>query len=177
VDRRSNSTSGIVNQAKWLEFNKCGHLTTLTGKPLTEPASGLTAVNPFRGPPGGHPRVSWQGDRGLGSVIHRGHSPNAEVLRDKRFNSWYSMFSSAAHKANAMKTKAAKKAPKRAVAKAIPSEPAAAQDKDMFSEGDQVSHQSFGKGKVVSIRDDKITVQFGKGVTKEILASFLQRKR
>jgi hypothetical protein len=87
------------------------------------------------------------------------------------------MFSSAAHKANAMKTKAAKKAPKRAVAKAIPSEPAAAQDKDMFSEGDQVSHQSFGKGKVVSIRDDKITVQFGKGVTKEILASFLQRKR
>lgn len=79
----------------------------------------------------------------------------------------------ASAKAAVAKTAAVKKA----TAKIAPSKPADAADKGIFSEGDQVNHPSFGKGKVVSIRDDKITVQFGKGVTKEILASFLERKR
>ena len=45
--------------------------------------------------------------------------------------------------------------------------------KPAFAVGDKVSHKLFGLGKVLSLRDDKLSIQFGKIGTKEILADFV----
>lgn len=46
-----------------------------------------------------------------------------------------------------------------------------------FIEGDRVTHATFGNGKVISVRGDKITVEFEENIIKEILDIFLKRKR
>ena len=42
-----------------------------------------------------------------------------------------------------------------------------------YSVGDQVTHKLFGGGKVVGIRDDALTIRFGKSGTREIRADFV----
>jgi hypothetical protein len=45
-----------------------------------------------------------------------------------------------------------------------------------FSVGDHVHHRTFGEGKVLSIREDKLTIRFP-STTKEIREDFVDRKR
>ena len=42
-----------------------------------------------------------------------------------------------------------------------------------FAVGDQVTHKLFGDGKIVGIRDDALTIRFGKTGIKEIRADFV----
>ena len=44
-----------------------------------------------------------------------------------------------------------------------------------FAVGDHVVHPKFGAGRVISTRDDKLTIDFGKVGKKEILDSFVKR--
>ena len=46
-------------------------------------------------------------------------------------------------------------------------------DKQGFAVGDKVIHKLFGPGKILGLRDDKLSIQFGKHVTKEILIDFV----
>ncbi len=50
---------------------------------------------------------------------------------------------------------------------------AKAADKHSFAVGDKVTHKMFGPGKILGLRDDKLSIQFGKHVTKEILVDFV----
>jgi hypothetical protein len=47
----------------------------------------------------------------------------------------------------------------------------------LYSVGDRVHHAMFGDGKVESIREDKLTVAFSRGLTKEIRADFVTGKK
>ena len=67
-------------------------------------------------------------------------------------------------------------APKRTSAEILTAAPATLATSE-FAIGDQVSHPTFGKGSVVSLRDDKLTIQFANAGTKEIVASFVTRLR
>jgi hypothetical protein len=42
-----------------------------------------------------------------------------------------------------------------------------------FAVGDKVNHKLFGAGKVLSLRGDVLSIQFGKVGTKEVLADFI----
>lgn len=46
-----------------------------------------------------------------------------------------------------------------------------------FAVGDHVVHPKFGAGRVVSTRDDKLTIDFDKLGKKEIVDSFVKRAR
>ena len=46
-----------------------------------------------------------------------------------------------------------------------------------FTVGDLVRHPMFGDGRVVSTRDDKLTIDFDKVGKKEILDCFIKRAR
>jgi hypothetical protein len=48
-----------------------------------------------------------------------------------------------------------------------------AADKHSFAVGDKVTHKLFGPGKILGLRDDKLSIQFGKHVTKEILIDYV----
>ena len=52
-------------------------------------------------------------------------------------------------------------------------EPAQLPKKPAFAVGDRVTHKMFGTGKVLGLRDDKLSIQFAKNVTKEILSDFV----
>jgi hypothetical protein len=45
-----------------------------------------------------------------------------------------------------------------------------------FSVGDHIAHHQFGEGEVLAIRDDKLTIEFATGGTKEILESFVKTR-
>ena len=47
----------------------------------------------------------------------------------------------------------------------------------VFAVGDHVVHPKFGVGRVISTRDDKLTIDFGKVGKKEIVDSFVKRAR
>ena len=49
--------------------------------------------------------------------------------------------------------------------------------KSAFSVGDRVHHRMFGDGKVERIRDDKLTIKFGRKLTKEIREDFVRREQ
>ena len=44
-----------------------------------------------------------------------------------------------------------------------------------FAVGDHVMHRMFGAGRIVSTRDDKLTIDFDKAGKKEILDIFVKR--
>ena len=46
-----------------------------------------------------------------------------------------------------------------------------------FSVGDRVHHRMFGDGKVERIRDNKLTIKFGRKLTKEIREDFVRREQ
>ena len=46
-----------------------------------------------------------------------------------------------------------------------------------FSISDRVHHRMFGGGKVERIRDDKLTIKFGRKLTKEIREDFVRREQ
>jgi hypothetical protein len=75
-------------------------------------------------------------------------------------------------KANSKPTKSRAAVVTKAAA-AVPTNPV---PQSAFSVGDRIHHVKFGGGKVVSIRDDKLTISF-RGTTKEIREDFVVAKR
>ena len=73
-------------------------------------------------------------------------------------------------------TKATKPAVKKAAprqAKLATAAPIKKSAKVGFAVGDKVSHKLFGAGKVLGLRGEILSIQFGKVGTKEVLADFI----
>ena len=81
-----------------------------------------------------------------------------------------------ARRVSAPKNAVAKKAGSKAVANG-PSTAGNTPETSKYAVGDQVSHPMFGGGTVAALDADKLTIEFDKGVTKQIIDYYVRPRK